>query len=138
MSRASTSFRRASNKDVDGRDKSGHDDVDAQFLPRLRGRVGRGPAASRLARAATLALPRVASAYTLRASADSSRATPPRAPTVRDPPPAGEGEARAPLQRRLLQLINPLLRRRFPRRALVGVELGDEIVEADIGLAAGL
>src|SRR5580692_1939620 len=40
-------------KDVDGRNKSGHDDVDAQFLPRLRGRVGRGPAAVTLARAAT-------------------------------------------------------------------------------------
>jgi hypothetical protein len=30
------------NKGVDGRNKSGHDDVDAQFLPRLRGEAGRG------------------------------------------------------------------------------------------------
>jgi hypothetical protein len=43
-------------KDVDGRNKSGHDDVDALFLPRLRGRVGRGPATSRLAQAATYPL----------------------------------------------------------------------------------
>jgi hypothetical protein len=43
-------------KDVDGRNKSGHDDVDAQFLPRLRGRVGRGPVAVTLAQAATYPL----------------------------------------------------------------------------------
>ena len=57
-------------KDVDGRNKFGHDNVDAQFLPRLRGRVGRGPAASRLAQVAILAPSRVASAYVLRVSAD--------------------------------------------------------------------
>jgi hypothetical protein len=67
-----------------------------------------------------------------------SEADPTPRPFGRDPPPAGEGEACAPLQRRPLQLINPLLRRRFARRALVGVELADEIVEREIGLAARL
>jgi hypothetical protein len=67
-----------------------------------------------------------------------SEADPTPRPFGRDPPPAGEGEARAPSHRRPLQLINPLLRRRFARRALVGVELGDKIVEREIGLAAGL
>jgi hypothetical protein len=75
-------------QDVDGRNKSGHDDVDASFLPRLRGRVGRGLRIHRLREQYTRPSG-IASAYTLRASADGSLAAPPRAPSVRDPPLAG-------------------------------------------------
>jgi hypothetical protein len=71
---------RCQTKDVDGRNKSGHDDVRRNCSPRKRGRSF--------------------------------------------------------LQRRPLQRINPLLRRFLARRALVGVELGDKIVEREISLAA--
>ena len=130
--------RRAPNQRRDGRNKSGHDDVDASFLPGLR---GRGGVCGCNACASGDAYPsRVASAYALRAraSADGSLATPPRAPAVRDPPPAREGEVRALRRRPFLQRINPLLRLSLAGRALLRVELGDEIVEREIGLAARL
>src|SRR5580704_12069178 len=56
--------------------------------------------------------------------------------SLRSPPPPLAGEEF--LQRRPLQRIDPLLRRRLARRALVGVELADKVVERDIGLAARL
>ena len=52
----------------------------AQFLPRLRGRVGRGPAASRLAQARTLAPSAIASLGVLPRKRGRKLFTPPSVP----------------------------------------------------------
>src|SRR5580693_9213440 len=105
-------------KDVDGRNKSGHDDVDASFLSRLLGEGQGGGLRHQGLRKRRYLLPPAS----LRSR----------------PHPAHLRCATLPLQGRvkrallrgwpLLQLVNPLLRLSLARRALLRVELGDEIV----------